>query len=150
MDNFHNALTEDEQKDPRFRFRVAFVPKVTGRATNADLAIGFVQPRISGGRSGRAGPAQRGRAAEISANADRRQGRNAGYPNFNMYDHAKLVQLLEARSPGKGYGVSVANATVLVRGLVRESDREARRGLDLSGQSLRQGAHVRVAPRFAA
>ena len=39
MDTFHNGLTEDEQKDPKFRYRVAFVPKVSGKASNADLAV---------------------------------------------------------------------------------------------------------------
>jgi hypothetical protein len=27
-----------------------------------------------------------------------------------MYDHTKLAQQLEARTPAKGYGVSIANA----------------------------------------
>lgn len=36
--------------------------------------------------------------------------REAGYPAFNMYDHTKLSEQLDARNPGKGYGVQVANA----------------------------------------
>jgi hypothetical protein len=45
MDNFHNALSEEEQKDPRFGYRVAFVPKVTGKASRCDLAVEFINPR---------------------------------------------------------------------------------------------------------
>lgn len=110
MDNFHNALTEDEQRDPRFRYRVAFVPKVTGRATNADLAVEFVQP----------GSAEAEAVERVLLKEVERQKylpsqivakvRDAGYPNFNMYDHTKLAEQLEARVPAKGYGVSVANA----------------------------------------
>lgn len=44
MDKFHNTLSEDEQKDPRFRYRVAFVPKLSGKASNSDLAIEFIKP----------------------------------------------------------------------------------------------------------
>lgn len=110
MDNFHNALTEDEQKDPRFRYRVAFVPKVTGRATNADLAVEFIRP----------GSAEAEAVERVLLKEVERQKylpsqivakvRDAGYPNFKMYDHTKLAEQLEARVPAKGYGVSVANA----------------------------------------
>lgn len=44
MDNFHSGLTDDEQKDPKFRYRVAFVPKVSGKAAKADFAVEFVKP----------------------------------------------------------------------------------------------------------
>jgi len=44
MDNFHKTLTDDEQKDPQFRYRVAFVPKVSGKASNSDLAVEFIKP----------------------------------------------------------------------------------------------------------
>ena len=37
MDNFHNELTDDEQKDLKFRYRVAFVPKVSGRLPKPTL-----------------------------------------------------------------------------------------------------------------
>lgn len=33
----------------------------------------------------------------------------AGHAAFNMYDHTKLSQQLDARNLGKGYGVKVAN-----------------------------------------
>ncbi len=110
MDNFHNALTEDEQKDPRFRYRIAFVPKVTGRATNADLAIDFVRPG-----SPEAQAVERVLLKEVERQKYLpsqivNKVREAGFPNFNMYDHTRLAQQLEARTPGKGYGVFVANA----------------------------------------
>ncbi|PCF90037.1 DUF3644 domain-containing protein [Sphingopyxis terrae subsp. ummariensis] len=110
MDNFHNGLTEDEQKDPRFRYRVAFVPKVTGRATNADLAIDFVRPG-----SPEAAAVERVLLKEVERQKYLPSQivtmvREAGYPHFNMFDHTKLAQQLDARNPAKGYGVLVANA----------------------------------------
>ena len=110
MDNFHDSLTEDEQKDPRFRYRVAFVPKVTGRATNADLAVEFVRPGSPEAEAVervllKEVERQKYLPSQIVAKVQ-----DAGYPNFNMHDHTKLAQQLEARVPAKGYGVSIANA----------------------------------------
>ena len=110
MDNFHNGLTDDEQKDPRFRFRVAFVPKVTGRATNADLAIDFVRPGSAEAQAVervllKEVERQKYLPSEIVAKV-----RAAGYPNFSMYDHTMLARQLDARAAAKGYGVSVAKA----------------------------------------
>ncbi len=109
MDNFHNGLTEEEQKDPKFRYRVAFVPKVSGKASKSDLAVEFVKPG-----SHEADAVERvllkeverpkHRPSEIVAKVN-----GAGYPAFNMYDHTLLARQLDARNPGKGYGVNIAN-----------------------------------------
>jgi hypothetical protein len=47
IDSFHNGLSDDEQKDPKFRFRVAFVPKVSGKATFLPSEI-VVKARAAG------------------------------------------------------------------------------------------------------
>lgn len=44
MDAFHSNLTDEQQADPAFAFRVAFVPKVGAKATRTDAAIEFVKP----------------------------------------------------------------------------------------------------------
>ena len=109
MDNFHAALTEDEQKDPKFRFRVAFVPKVTGKPSKADLAVEFIKPG-----SPEAEAVERVLLKEVERpkflpGEIVAKVKAAGHAAFNMYDHTKLAQQLDARNPGKGYGVKVAN-----------------------------------------
>lgn len=109
MDNFHNGLTEEEQADPRFRFRVAFVPKVTGKASKADHAIEFVKagsPEAEAVEKVLLKEIERPKylPSQIVSRA-----KAAGYPGFSIYDHTILAQQLDARVPGKGYGVSVAN-----------------------------------------
>jgi hypothetical protein len=108
MDNFHDRLTEAELNDPKFRYRVAFVPKVSGKPSKADLAVEFVKPgspeaeaveRVLLKETER----PKHRPTEIVAKA-----KAAGYPAFSIYDHTLLARLLDARNPGKGYGVSVA------------------------------------------
>lgn len=109
MDNFHNALTDEEQADPRFRYRVAFVPKVSGKATNADLAVEFIKPG-----SPEAVAVERVLLKEVERPKYLptdivKRVRASGYPKFNMHDHTLLVRELEAKKPAKGFGVMVAN-----------------------------------------
>jgi hypothetical protein len=108
MDNFHDALSEDEQKDPKFRYRVAFVPKVSGKARKSDLAIEFIKPG-----SPEAEAVERVLLKEVERpkylpSAVVSKVREAGYPQFTMYDHTILARQLDARQAAKGYGVLVA------------------------------------------
>jgi hypothetical protein len=108
MDNFHSSLTEEEQKDPKFRFRVVFVPKVTGKATNADLSIEFIKAG-----SDEAEAVERVLLKEVERTKYLPSEivskiKSAGYPSFNMHDHTLLARQLDARKSGKGYGVQVA------------------------------------------
>lgn len=109
MESFHNALTDEEQADPHFRYRVAFVPKVSGKATNADVAVEFVKPG-----SPEALAVERVLLKEVERpkclpSDVVKKVRAAGYPAFAMYDHSLLVREMDAKNPQKGYGVSVAN-----------------------------------------
>ncbi|WP_432816578.1 DUF3644 domain-containing protein [Sulfitobacter sp. JB4-11] len=108
MDDFHNGLTDAEQADPKFRYRVAFVPKVAGQASKADLAVEFVKAgtpeaehveRVLLKETER----PKHRPMEVVAKV-----KAAGFPEFAIFDHTQLVNQLDARNPGKGYGVDVA------------------------------------------
>ncbi|MDN2568230.1 DUF3644 domain-containing protein [Aquibium sp. A9E412] len=108
MDNFQDALTEDEQSDPKFRYRVAFVPKVSGKASKSDLAVEFIKPG-----SPEAEAVERVLLKEVERPKFRpseivAKVRAAGYPAFNMHDHTLLKRQLDARTPGKGFGVMIA------------------------------------------
>jgi len=108
MDDFHNRLTDAEQADPKFRYRVAFVPKVAGKASKSDLAVEFVKagtPEAANVERVLLKETERRkyRPTEIVAKA-----KAAGFPQFAIFDHTQLVNQLNARSPGKGYGVEIA------------------------------------------
>jgi hypothetical protein len=109
MDNFHNKLTEEEQTDPRFRFRVAFVPKVTGKASKADHAIEFVKPGSSEAEAVEKVLLKETERPKYLPSQIVARVKAAGHPGFGIYDHTILAQQLDARNLGKGYGVSVAN-----------------------------------------
>ncbi|MCF8505798.1 MAG: DUF3644 domain-containing protein [Caulobacter sp.] len=109
MDNFHNALTEEEQADPRFRFRVAFVPKVTGKASKADHSIEFVKPGSPEAEAVEKVLLKEMERPKYLPSQIVARAKAAGHPRFGIYDHTVLAQQLDARVPGKGYGVSIAN-----------------------------------------
>ncbi|WP_244640020.1 DUF3644 domain-containing protein [Devosia pacifica] len=108
MDSFQDALTEDEQSDPKFRYRVAFVPKVSGKASKSDFAVEFIKPG-----SPEAEAVERVLLKEVERPKFRpseivAKVKAAGYPAFNMHDHTLLARQLDARTPGKGFGVMIA------------------------------------------
>lgn len=108
MDNFHNALTEAEQKDPKFRYRVAFVPKVSGKASKADLAVEFIKPDTPEAEAVERVLLKEVERPKFLPSQIVAKVKATGYPGFNMYDHTLLADQLDARKPGKGYGVMVA------------------------------------------
>lgn len=108
VDGFHSNLTEAEQNDPQFRYRVAFVPKLSGKVATADLAIEVVKagsPEADAAEHILLKETERPkyRRKEVLAKAAA-----SGYPSFNGYAHTTLVKQLNARDPSKGYGVWVA------------------------------------------
>ncbi len=107
MQDFHDKLSPEEQADPHFAYRVAFVPKTSNRAATADLAIEFVR-------------AQSEEAVEINRvllkeveKPKYRPGqivelmRTEGFPQFAMNNHTDLWKALEAKDPRKAYGTTI-------------------------------------------
>jgi Protein of unknown function (DUF3644) len=108
MDNFHNGLSDEEQKDPKFRYRVAFVPKISSKVSRADLAIEFIKPD-----SPEALAVERVLLKEVERpkylpSEIISKVNTSGFGFFNMHDHTLLVKQLDARKPERGYGVRVA------------------------------------------
>ncbi|WP_246660641.1 DUF3644 domain-containing protein [Nitratireductor sp. XY-223] len=108
MDNFHNGLTEDEQKDPKFRYCVAFVPKVSGKASKADLAVEFIKPGSPQAETVERVLLKETERPKYLPSQIVKKAKAAGYPAFNMHDHTLLWKQLDARKAGKGYGVMIA------------------------------------------
>lgn len=104
IDAFEHDLTKEQYADPAYRYRVAFVPIASNRASSADMAIEFVK-----------GDSETGQ--EISRillkEVDRRRYtatqvcqlmQAEGYARFNQQAHTTLWRELGARNPGLGYG----------------------------------------------
>jgi len=107
MDAFHGGLTADEQADPRFAYRVAFVQKTANRAGSSDLAIEFVRPD-----SDEAAEINRVLLKETEKSKYRPtkivlRMQEEGYPRFTISKHTDLWKALDAKAKGKGYGVQM-------------------------------------------
>jgi hypothetical protein len=109
---FDSELTADELNSERFAFRMLFVPKMVGKPGQADEVIEFLKPD-----------------SDIAQNVNRdyvaykeverpkflpseivRMMQDEGFPKFKMHWHTALWQALDAKNPGKGYGVYLAGA----------------------------------------
>lgn len=104
MDAFHAGLTDEQQADPAFAYRVAFVPKVGSKAHRSDAAIEFVKPGTDEARTIsrvllKEVDKPRYTAGQI---IDRIQA--DGFPRFNQTAHTRLWKELDARAADKGFG----------------------------------------------
>lgn len=104
MDAFHQRLTEEQQTDSRFAYRVAFIPKIGNRASNADLAVEFVKPDSAEGREINSVLLKEVDKRRFTASQIVRAMREEGFPKFTQHHHTVLWQELDAKNPAKSFG----------------------------------------------
>ena len=104
MDAFHSNLTDEQQADPAFAFRVAFVPKVGAKATRADAAIEFVKPGTDEAREISRVLLKEVDKPRYTATQIVERIQAEGFPRFNMSSHTRLWQELDAKAGDKGFG----------------------------------------------
>ena len=110
---FDAALSEEDMKSQRFRRRFLFTPITTSKKAQSDEVIKFV-------------PFDSALGKEINdqyqqvflKEVERRKHlpskivkmmQDEGYTRFTMHRHTHLWKKLDAKNPGKGYGVLVAS-----------------------------------------
>ena len=108
IDKVHEDLTENEWNDPRFAYRVAFVPKLSGNPSAADQAVEFVKPESPKAIEAEHVLLKETERPKFLPGGTVRKVQDAGYPKFNMYDHTLLWKRLKAKNPGKKLGTKVA------------------------------------------
>lgn len=104
MDAFHAALTDEQQADPAFAYRVAFVPKLGGKASRADAAIEFIKPGTDEAREISRVLLKEIDKPRYTAKQIVERMQADGYPRFNMTAHTRLWKELEAKAADKGFG----------------------------------------------
>lgn len=104
MDAFHQELTEEQQADSRFAYRVAFIPKTGNRASNADLAVEFVTPDSAEGREINDVLLKEVDKRCFTASQIVKVMRDEGFPKFGQHNHTVLWRDLDAKNPAKGFG----------------------------------------------
>jgi len=104
MNDFHCRLTAEEQADPRFAYRVAFVPKVGSRASSADLAVEFIKADSEEGKEVSQVLLKEVNKKRFTATQVVEIMQAEGYPAFNQHYHTQLWKSLGAKDPAKGFG----------------------------------------------
>lgn len=110
ISRFDSGLTDDEMNSQRFAFRMLFIPKLVGKAGQADEVVEFIRADSD--------IAMQVNSSLVAVKEVERPKflpgevvttmRVEGYPRFNMHDHTELWKGLDAKQGGKGFGVSVA------------------------------------------
>ena len=102
METFHHGLTEEEQADPRFAYRIAFVPKTGSRASNADLAIEFFKAGSDEARDINRVLLKEVDKPRYTTKQIVALMQSEGYPRFNQHSHTVLWKELAAKNPALG------------------------------------------------
>lgn len=110
IQNFDEALSDEEFSNQKYAYRILFVPKTANRKGQADRVVEFVKSDsplaeainkeyavIKETEKKKYLPKQ---VIEIMA--------QEGFPEFNMHRHTQLWKQLDAKNPDKNFGVLVA------------------------------------------
>lgn len=108
---FDGILPDEDFNNPRYSYRVLYVPKVVNKKGQADKVIEFIRADS---------PAAVGLNREYMLIKEQEKPKllpqnvidrivAKGYPKFNMYQHTKAWKDLDAKNPARGFGVQVAH-----------------------------------------
>lgn len=106
---FDSELTDAEFNDPRFAYRVLFVPKTANRKGQADKVIEFIRSDSELAKDVNKHYAvvkETERAKYLPKQVVERM-QSAGYTRFTMHSHTQLWKSLDAKISSKGLGVMV-------------------------------------------
>ena len=112
VQDFDGELSEEDLRSPHFRRRFLFVPVATSKRAQADEVVEFVSAT-----SDLAQRIDRAYRQTVLKEVERPKHlpkeivqlmRVEGYPSFTMHNHTQLWKDLDAKNPGKGFGVMVA------------------------------------------
>lgn len=108
--DFDSALSDEEFANPRYAYRILFVPKTANRKGQADRVIEFV-------KSDSPLAASVNREYAMIKETEKRKFlpkqvvdimKAQGFPKFEMHHHTDFWKSQDARNPSKGYGTLVA------------------------------------------
>lgn len=107
--SFENELSEEALKSNRYAYRILFVPITANRRGQADQVIEFIRsdsPLAEGIEKTYAVLKETERKKYLPSGIVREM-QARGYKKFNITEHTKLWQLMDAKDPKHGYGTQV-------------------------------------------
>ncbi|ASW00402.1 DUF3644 domain-containing protein [Paraburkholderia aromaticivorans] len=106
---FDAKLTADEFNDPRFAYRILFVPKTANRKGQADQVIEFVKAdsELAKGINAQYAVIKETERPKYLPKQVVAAMQAAGYPRFSMHHHTQFWKQVDAKNPAKGLGTLV-------------------------------------------
>lgn len=111
ISQFDDALTEAEFNNPRYAYRILFVPKTANRKGQADKVIEFIKPNSELAKETNIQYAliKETEKQKFLPSQIVNKVKDSGFPAFNMTRHTELWQSLKAKDPKFNFGCQVAN-----------------------------------------
>ncbi len=109
INEFDSELTEAEFNDPRFAYRVLFVPKTVNRKGQADKVIEFIKAdsELAKDVNKHYAVVKETEKTKYLPKQVVEQMQSAGSPQFTMHHHTQFWKSMDAKNPSKGLGVLV-------------------------------------------
>jgi len=106
---FDSKLTPEEFDDPKFAYRVLFVPKTANHIGQADQVIKFIKAdsELAKGVNAQYAVIKETERPKYLPSQVVAFMKTAGYQKFNMHHHTQLWKQADARNPAKGLGTKV-------------------------------------------
>jgi len=111
IEGFDGQLTDQEFNSPKYAYRVLFVAKTANTKGQADKVIEFVKADspLAERVNAQYTLIKETEKPKYLPSQIVKMMKSDGYPKFSMHYHTLLWQKEDAKNPGKGYGVQVAN-----------------------------------------
>lgn len=109
--DFDQALSDEDFANPKYAYRILFVPKSTNKKGQADKVIEFVKsdsPLAEGLNRQYAVIKETEKIKYLPGQVVAKMAEE-GFTNINMHKHTKLVNQFDARNPANGLSVLVAD-----------------------------------------
>ncbi len=108
--DFDEALTDDEFSDPRYAYRILFLPKTANRKGQADRVIEFVKSdsESAGTINKEYAVIKQTEKTKYLPSQIVEIVKSEGFPAFTMHNHTELWQGMDAKKPETEYGTMVA------------------------------------------
>ena len=112
INEFDDAVSEEQFNSPLYSYRVLYVPKTANRKGQADKVIEFIKadsPEAEGLNKEYVLIKEKEKPKYLPSDVVK-QMNDKGYSNFGMHQHTELWHSLDAKNPSKGFGVQVSKA----------------------------------------
>lgn len=110
IQNFDQALSDDEFANQKYAYRILFVPKTANHKGQADRVIEFVKSDspLAEAMNKEYAVIRETEKKKLLPKQIIQLMHEEGFVNFGMHQHTKLWKELDAKSPDKNYGALVA------------------------------------------